>query len=275
MPANTIDLSFVKQFESDVHLAYQRFGSKLLGLVRRKTNIVGASTTFQKVGKAIAGQKARNGVVPINNLAHEPIECTLADYYSGEWVDKLDELKINHDERMVAARSVAAALGRKADDLIVQAFETGTGETTATGAITLPKIEEAFEYFGNLDVPDDGQRFLAVSPQGWTSLMQLPEFSSADYVPVSEQTYPMIGYSTKRFMSFNVFQFSGLNIDGGGIRHNLAWHASAMGAASGQEVSLDMTWQGKEASWLTVASMSQGAQLIDDEGVYRVRATET
>ena len=275
MPANTIDLSFVKQFESDVHLAYQRFGSKLLNLVRRKTNIVGESTTFQTIGKAVAGQKARNGVVPINNLAHLPVECTLADYYSGEWIDKLDELKINHDERMVAARSVSAALGRKADDIIVQAFEAGTAETVTAGAITLPKVEEAFEYFGDNDVPDDGQRFMAVSPQGWTQLMQLTQFSSADYVPVSEQTYPVIGYTSKRFMSFNVFQFSGLEIDGGGIRHNIAWHASAMGAGSGQEVSLDMTWQGKEQSWLCVASMSQGAVLIDQLGAFRIRATET
>jgi len=46
--ANTIDTAFVKQFESEVHLAYQRNGAKLLNTVRRKTNITGESTTFQK-----------------------------------------------------------------------------------------------------------------------------------------------------------------------------------------------------------------------------------
>lgn len=272
--ANTIDLAFVKQFESDVHLAYQRYGSKLLNTIRRKTNIVGASTTFQKIGKGTAGQKARNGQVPINNLVHEPVLCSLSDWYSAEWLDKLDELKINHDERMAAARSVSAALGRKADDLVVQAAETGTNETVDTGGVTLAKVEECFEFFGDNDVPDDGMRFLATSPQGWTDLMALPQFSSADYVPVAEQPYPMIGYTAKRFMSFYVFQFSGLE-KAGSLRHSVAYHQSAIGGASGQEVSLDITWQGKEQAWLTVASMSQGACLIDDIGHYRLRHTES
>ena len=32
--ANTIDVAFIKQFESDVHMAYQRMGSKLRNTVR-------------------------------------------------------------------------------------------------------------------------------------------------------------------------------------------------------------------------------------------------
>ena len=272
--ANTIDLSFVKQFEADVHLAYQRHGSKLLNTIRRKTNIVGSSTTFQTVGKAVAGQKARNGQVPINNLLHAPVECTLSDWYSAEFVDKLDELKIMHDERMVAAKSVASAIGRKADDLVVTAAGAATQATAEAGDITLPKVEEIFEYFGDNDVPDDGLRFMAVSPQGWTNLMALPQFSSADYVPVAEQPYPMIGYTAKRFMSFYVFQFSGL-AKPASVRTSLAYHQSAIGGASGAELSLDITWQGKEQAHLCVASMSQGAVIIDDTGVYRLRHTET
>lgn len=273
MPQNTIDLSFVKQFESDVHLSYQRFGSKLLNTIRRKTNVTGKSTTFQKIGKAQASKKARNGQVNINNLPHDPIEVILEDWYSAEWLDKLDELKINHDERMAQARSISAALGRKADDLIVQAQMLSTNETAAAGGLTLPKVEEAFEAFGNADIPDDGQRFMAVSPAGWTDLMALPQFSSADYVPVAEQPYPMIGYTAKRFMSFYVFQFSGLVIDNG-VRHNLAYHSTAVGGASGLEVELDITWQGKEQAWLSVACMSQGSKIIDEDGVYRIRVTE-
>jgi hypothetical protein len=52
------------------------------------------------------------------NLDHQPVTCTLADYYAGDYVDKLDELKTNIDERGVIAQSGANALGRKSDDLI-------------------------------------------------------------------------------------------------------------------------------------------------------------
>ncbi len=95
--STSIDLSFVKQFEREVHEAYQRRGSLLRGTVRTKNNVRGASTTFQKVGKGAATTKARHGQITPMNASHDPIECQLADFYAGDWVDKLDEMKTNHD----------------------------------------------------------------------------------------------------------------------------------------------------------------------------------
>lgn len=270
---NTIDVAFTKQFESEVHLAYQRMGSKLLNTVRRKTNVVGKSTTFQIIGKGIAGTKTRGGQVPILNLAHTNVECILVDRYGGEFIDKLDELKIEHDERSAVTQSIAAALGRASDADITAVTDTFTGATTATGVVTKPKIEEAYEFLGNGDVPDDGQRFLSVAPQGWTDLMNLTEFASLDYVPESDLPFPKVGFSAKQWFSFNVFSFSGLSIPAG-VRQNVAYHKSAIGHASGQDVQMDFTWQGKEQAHLAVGSMSMNAVLIDDLGGYRILSTE-
>ena len=272
---NSIDTAFTKQFESEVHLAYQRMGSKLLNTVRRKTNVVGKSTTFQKIGKGFAGTKTRGGQVPILNLVHTNVECTLVDRYGGEFIDKLDELKIEHDERAAVTASIAGALGRASDQDIMDVTDTFTQETTATGVVTQPKIEEAYEYFGNQDVPDDGGRFLAVAPQGWTDLMGLATFASLDYVPESDLPFPKVGFSAKNWFSFNIFSFSGITLTGGTIRQNVAYHKSAVGHASGQDVMMDITWQGKEQSHLAVGSMSMQAVIIDDIGGYRIRSTET
>ena len=270
---NTIDIAFTKQFESEVHLAYQRMGSKLLNTVRRKTNVVGKSTTFQKIGKGVAGTKTRGGQVPILNLVHTNVECILKDRYGGEFIDKLDELKIEHDERSAVTMSIAAALGRASDADITTITDTISGATTATGVVTKPKVEEAFEFLSNGDVPDDGQRFLAVAPQGWTDLMGLTEFSSLDFVPESDLPFPKVGFSAKQWFSFNIFSFSGLNIPAG-VRQNVAYHRSAVGHASGQDVAMDFTWQGKEQSHLAVGYMSMQACLIDDLGGYRILSTE-
>lgn len=272
---NSIDVAFTKQFESEVHLAYQRFGSKLLNTVRRKTNVVGKSTTFQKIGKGIAGTKTRGGQVPILNLVHTNVECVLSDRYGGEFIDKLDELKIEHDERSAVTTSIAGALGRASDADITAITDTFTNETTATGVVTQPKVEEAYEFMGNGDVPDDGQRFLAVAPQGWTDLMGLAPFASLDYVPESDLPFPKVGFSAKVWFSFHIFSFSGLTLTGGTIRQNVAYHRTAVGHASGQDVEMDITWQGKEQSHLAVGSMSMNACLIDDLGGYRIRSTET
>ena len=86
--------------------------------MRSKSDIQAARPPFQKVGKGTATTKARHGQVPVMNIDHEPVECTLADFYAGDWVDKLDELKVNIDERQVIANAGAYALGpqdRRAD----------------------------------------------------------------------------------------------------------------------------------------------------------------
>lgn len=272
--STTIDTAFVKQFESEVHLAYQRMGSKLLNTIRRKTNVVGESTTFQKIGKGTPVTKSRHGDLPIMDLAHTNVECTLSDHYAPELVDKLDELKTNIDERGAITTSAAATLGRKSDELITNALDgQTTNQTTNTGGITIDKCHEIFEAFGNNDVPDDGMRYMAVSPQGWTDLLGLSQFADADYIGSDELPYKG-GMTAKRWLGFVVFPFSGLSI-ASTVRSSHAWHQRAVGGASGSDVYTDITWQGMKQAWLIVAGMSQGAVLIDTDGVYKLRHTES
>ena len=161
--STTIDQAFVKQFEREVHESYQRMGSKLRGTVRTKPNVVGSSSVFQTVGKGTTTTKARHASVPVMNLTHAAVECQLSDYYAGYWVDRLDELKINIDERAVIANAGAYALGRKTDDLIIGQLNTSTNYAGAnTDGLTFAKVLTAFELLGESDVPDDGQRFAVI-----------------------------------------------------------------------------------------------------------------
>jgi len=279
MADNTISTSFVKQFEAEVHLEYQRMGSKLTDMVRRKNNVTGQSTTFQVVGKGEAQTKGRNSDVPILNLNHTAVECTLADYYAGEFIDKLDELKVEHDERQVAAQSISAAMGRKSDAILVTAMDAGgwsgaSQQTASAGGVTQAKVEEIYEHMGNNDVADDGQRNLSVAPQGWTDLMGIAAFADRDYVVESELPFRGGAGSHKKWFSFNCFTFSGWTKNSA-VRSSYAWHKSAFGFASGQEVSLDVTWQGLKAAHLCVGSLSQGGCIIDLTGGYELRATES
>jgi len=61
--STSIDQSFIKDYVADVHEAFQQRGSRLLATVRRKPNVKGSTTTFQKVGKGTATTKARHGKV--------------------------------------------------------------------------------------------------------------------------------------------------------------------------------------------------------------------
>ena len=148
--ANTISTAFIKQFESEVHIAYQRMGSKLRNTVRTVSNVSGNVVRFQKIGTGSASTKSRNGLVTPMELAHTNVECTMADFYAAEYIDKLDELKTNIDERQAVAKSAAAALGRKTDELILNQMTTTTSahDETSNG-ITIAWALGLMEAFGN------------------------------------------------------------------------------------------------------------------------------
>lgn len=279
--STTVDTAFIKQFESEVHVAYQRMGTMLRNTVRIKNGVKGVDTTFQKVGKGVAGQKSRHGKVPVMNVEHTNVTCTLGDWYAGDWCDKLDELKINIDERRVLAEAGAFALGRKSDDLIITAAGTTTN-TSVTGAtwtdgVDLVDANAVLEAFGNGDVPDDGQRFAIVGWSQWNHLLQLPQFASQDYVPTSEMPYTR-GTQAKRWLSFIWIPMStsdgGLDKADGSHTTCLFYHRSAIGHAVGAEVQSDITWHGDYAAHFINNMMSQGSCLIDANGCYAISVAD-
>ena len=268
----SIDNVFVKQFEADVHLAYQQMGTKLRSTVRSKSGVVGASTTFQKVGRGTASTKSRHGIVPVMNLNHEPVECLLQDYYAGDWVDALDELKVNVDERRVVASAGAYALGRKTDELIVNAMNTATANVgDYTSGLTKDLILSAVEVLNTNDVPDDGRRFAVVGVHQWNELLSMDEFVSADYVGASS---PLVnGFEARKWLGITWVLYNGLPVDGT-KRDCFIYHASSVGHACGQEVKTDISWHGERAAHFISNSMSQGAVLIDGDGIVRVKCSD-
>ncbi len=267
----SIDNVFVKQFEADVHLAYQQTGTKLRSTVRSKSGVVGTSTTFQKVGRGTASTKSRHGIVPVMNLNHEPVECMLMDYYAGDWVDSLDELKTNIDERRVVASAGAYALGRKTDELIISAMGGATENVgDYTTGLTKDLVLSALEILNTNDVPDDGRRFAVVGVHQWNELLSMDEFVSADYV---SDTPLLNGFESRKWLGITWVLHNGLPISDSN-RDCFIYHASSIGHACGQEVKTDISWHGERAAHFISNSMSQGAVLIDGNGIVRVKCSD-
>jgi hypothetical protein len=274
--STSIDQAFIKQFEREVHESYQRQGSKLRNTVRTISEVNGSTAVFQKVGKGTASTKSTHGMVPVMNLSHSAVECTLQDYYAGDWVDRLQELRINIDERQVIANAGAYALGRKTDELIITALAGVSGaQEVAEGntGMTLPKVMSAFEKLGAADVPDDGERYAVVGWKQWSELLQIDEFSSADYVGTDD--LPFNGTQAKRWLGTLWVPHSGLPKDGNDIRSCFWYHRTALGHAAGSDVQTDITWHGDRAAHFVNNMMSQGAARIDDTGIVEILCDET
>jgi len=265
--ANTIDTAFIKQFETEVHMAYQRMGSKLRGTVRTAGNVRGSVVRFQKIGVGVANTKSRNGNVTPMELAHTTVEATMADFYAPEYIDKLDELKTNIDERQAVATSAAAALGRKTDEILYTAMDAGANSTQIhdTGsALAKADLLALFETMGSANIPEDGQRYLAMHPKGYADLFLIEEFASSDYV--GEQNLPFAGGMTmKEFLGFKIFSTSAITAG-----KNIAYHSTAIGLGINSDVQTEINYVPEKAAHLATSMMSMGAVVIDDNGVYEV-----
>ena len=264
--ANTISQAFIKQFETEVHMAYQRMGSKLRNTIR-STNVSGSTARFQKIGTGTASTKSRNGNVTPMELAHTNVEVSMADFYAAEYIDKLDELKTNINERSAVTQSAAAALGRKTDEIIVAAMDAGANSTQIhdTGsALGKADLLTIFETFGAADIPEDGQRYLVMSPQGFADLYNINEFASSDFV--GDQNLPFAGGITmKEFLGFKIFSTNA--VSGG---KNFAYHTTAIGIGINSDVSTEINYVAEKVSHLSTSMMSMGAVAIDDNGIYEV-----
>ena len=151
---------------------------KLRNTVRTAGNVRGNVVRFQKIGAGSANTKSRNGNVTPMELVHTNVEATMEDFYAPEYIDKLDELKTNIDERQAVAQSAAAALGRKTDEILYTAMDSGANSTQIhdTGSVLLkPTFFHCLKPLVN--IPEDGQRYLAMHPKDMqicSSLMSLP-----------------------------------------------------------------------------------------------------
>lgn len=276
--STSVDQSFIKHYQAEVHEAYQRMGSKLRNTIRTKEGIRAASTTFQKVGKGTASTKARHGKVPVMNVDHTPVECSLEDHYAGDWVDQLDELKTNISEMQVVANAGAYALGRRTDEIIISAMDTATTYQTTSNLSTLTaaKFTEAvIEGLGDRNVPlEDGELYGFVSMKVWAKMLTIDEFSNHDYVGADQLPYAGKGLFAKRWLGVLWMPHSGLTKSGNN-RTNLIYHRTAAGHAIGTDINTDITWHGDRAAHFVNNSISQGAALIDTIGVQQLVVDES
>ena len=289
--STTIDQAFVRQYERKVHLVFQRTGSYLKDTVRFRPGVVGSSTTFQKIASGTATTKARHGTITPMNQTHTAHEATLSDFYAGDWVDRLDEAKINIDERDAIATSGAMALGRKVDsqiETLLAAANTDnvTGITmTSSGGVRAGVLEMIQNLFEN-DVPNDGQVYGLLSPSYWARLLTVNEFSSSDFVGANGLPFtegPPIN-KFKSWINVKWQMHSGLTGSGGATSNLYVYHKSSIGYGAGKHagnvagrnsVAADITWHGDRASHFVNHMMSGGGVTIDGEGIIEGQGDDT
>lgn len=290
--STSIDQAFITSYEAKVHEVFQRKGSYLKEAVRLKTGVVGSTASFNKIGKGTATTKARHGTITPMNQTHTAPSCTLADFYAGDWVDKLDEAKTNINERDAIASGGAMALGRKVDDQITTVLDTTTQSTitltvTSKATVLATALEFAEAAWSN-DVDNDGEVYALVTPRYWSQLMTVDQFQNEDYVGTDGQAFkagPAVGKARwKEWQGIKWKMQTGLPGAGTSTAKCFIWNKlavayaianSAGNVADREEVSADITWHGDRAAHFVNHMMSGQACMIDDTGVIEGNLDDT
>ena len=276
----SLSTNFITLFDSEVKQAYQA-GQDLMGTCRARSGVIGSTVQFPKLGKGVATVRTpQTDVVPLN-LVHTNATATLSDYIAPEYSDIFNQAKVNYQERAELVQAVGSAIGRRADQLKLDALAaSGTSLTVSNDIggtdtnINVAKLREAKRLMDGANVPK-ADRHMAISADGLSNLLSETEVGSADYNNVKA----LVSGEVSHYLGFNVISLGdrdegGLAIDGSSDRTCFAWHKSALGYAEGIAQKTNIDWIPENPSWLVASMLSAGAVAIDDEGIVIITARE-
>ena len=272
--------AFVTEFDEAVKHLYQK-GSVLADTVRKKSGVIGSTCKFTVYGKGQATVRLPGtDVVPINYTVSQ-VTATLADWNAPVYADIFDGIKINHSEVPEAQMLVTNALGRRLDQIVIDALVAGASATTvpktvgANNGMNVTKIRELGYLMDDNGVPNDGERYLAISAKAKAQLLADAETSSSDYMEM------------KAYMSGELPTFYGFKIniietrEEGGLplstndRTCLGYHKTSTGLAMGMDIRSEINYIPEKTSTLINSMLSAGAVGLDSTGIYKVIIDQT
>lgn len=271
-------LTNVQQIEFDalVKAEYHSQGFLLRDSVRMKYDVIGAQVEFRKVNQVISVPTAYLAAVTIQDPGYNKALCTLQKYTTPTAVDEVQELTVNFDAKMENAMLVAQAMGRRSDQITIDALATDPGDTILDGGTNFDylKFTQCLEFFDNNGVPL-AERFVAMSASNFKSLMQDDQFVSTFYTKNDVIDRARI----REYLGFNVVVIPQMTEGGlpktGNIQTALAWHKMSTGMGIGMNFRTEINYIPQNTSYLVNGVFSAGAVVIDNRGVLAIECDVT
>lgn len=277
----------VQEFDSEVKHEYQ--GTKSLReTVTVRTGVTGDAYKFTRMGKGLANQKATQADVTPMDITHGRQTANLENWNAPEYTDIFDAAEVNFDEKSELAMTIAKAIGRREDQLIIDAMaavtfvasndgDPDTGrvfDDSATTNFTLDLVRSAAGHLDDIEA-DDSDRHIVLRALALQKLLEDTEVTSSDYNTVKA----LVNGTLDTYMGFK-FHKIGSRTEGGlpGVaadRVAFAYHKSAVGLAIGLDMSTTVDWVAQKTSWLCNGVFKAGAVAREAQGVVKLQYNET
>lgn len=272
------NLSLVAQtlFDAEVKAAYASNGFLLRDGFRMKRDIVGKTVQFRKVGQIISVPTGFMQAVTIQDPGYNAVETILQKYTTPTGVDEVEELEVNFDVRMENAMLVSEAMGRRSDQICIDALAADPGSTLVDGGTNFnyTKFTQVMEFFEDNAVPLS-DRYIALSASNVRSLMADDQFVSSYY---TDKRVIDKGIA-REYLGFNLVTIPTMVEGGlpkaGTIRNSFAWHKKAVGMGVGKNFQTRMDYIPEKNTYLINGLFSATAKVIDNAGVIQINCDES
>lgn len=269
----------VTEFDNEVKHAYQSMG-KLRNTVTVRTGVVGEAYKFTRMGKGQANQKATQADVTPMDIAHSRQTAIMENWNAPEYTDIFDQAEVNFDEKQELAQTIAKALTRREDQIIIDVasgitFSTtpanndvGLDLTTAAAGLKVAQLIEASTGLTDRGVEMDN-RFVMCTAGAIASLLNDTLLNNAETAAIKALVAGEIN-------SFMGFEFNTIETrDEGGLPSltNFAYHKASIGYANSIDMKPTIDWVAQKTSWLANGLLKAGAVAREAAGVVRMKTT--
>jgi len=270
MSANLSSVASI-EFDSMVKHAYAQKGL-LKPAVTIRNNVVGDSYKFRNMGKGLANQKTTSADVVPMGVAYDFKVATLANWNAPEYTDIFDAAEVNFDEKQELADTIAGALGRRSDQLVIDALDAATPTTIAHGglALTMAKVIDAQVALRGKGVPNSNL-FAAVNSAGLGGLLKDEKATSADYQTVKA----LVSGDVNSLAGFNFIILDDRAEGGLTVTTNTVdsyfFNRESVGLAIGIDMKTSVDWVPQKTSWLCNGMLKAGSVVRDADGIVKVQ----
>ena len=280
--AVSISNAFVTLFDSEVKQAYQ--GQRALAGLTRERTVEGSTVKFPKIGKGTASIRVPQTDVTPMSVTYNSVTATMEDYIAAEYSDIFNQAKVNFQDRAELVQVVAGAIGRRMDQVVLDALAAASGTQTVANSVggsntnlNVAKLRAAKKAMDAANVPAENRCIIAHA-NNMDALLAETEVTSSDFNTVKALVSgdltgnSFLGF---RFVSIGDRDEGGLAIDGSSDRTIFAFHKDAMGLGVNMNAQSRVDYIPEKTSFLVASMFSAGSVAIDPVGITKITCRES
>ncbi len=270
--SKTLSSVAVIEFDSMVKHAYQGMGL-MKPAVTIRNNVVGDTYKFRRMGKGLANQKSTSDLVTLMDVAHEFKIASLSNWNAPEYTDIFDQQDVNFDEKQELASTIAGALGRRCDQLVIDAMNSSTPDAAdiahGNAALSMNKVIEAQVALRKNGV-QNANLYAAVNSAGLGGLLKDEKATNADYQTikalVTGDVNSLAGFT---FIILEDRSEGGLTVAGNTV-DSWFFQKDAVGLAIGIDMKTSIDYVPERTSYLCNGMLKAGSVVRDNGGLVKV-----